>query len=190
MSLIPAFEIGLWNAWIFMVGFLLPPFISILFGKGKASSKRWNVSVPIKHEKLLNVISTVIMVAGFIYSIFLPLQLGKVWLLIGLVLFLIALLISLSATFIAGPTSMDKPFTKGPYRYSRHPLYLAETLIFISITVACVSWVFLLFTLIMQSFHVIYAPAEEQYCLKRYGKDYQEYMKITPRWIGIPKTKK
>jgi protein-S-isoprenylcysteine O-methyltransferase Ste14 len=190
MSLIPAFEIGLWNAWIFMVGFLLPPFISILFGKGKASSKRWNVSVPIKHEKLLNVISTVIMVAGFIYSIFLPLQLGKVWFLIGLVIFLIALLISLSATFIAGPTSMDKPFTKGPYRYSRHPLYLAETLIFISITVACVSWVFLLLTVIMQSFHMIYAPAEEQYCLKRYGKDYQEYMKITPRWIGIPKTKK
>ena len=58
MSLIPIFEIGLWNAWIFMIGFLLPP---ILFSKGEATSKRWTVSVPIKHEKLLNVISTAIM---------------------------------------------------------------------------------------------------------------------------------
>jgi protein-S-isoprenylcysteine O-methyltransferase Ste14 len=190
MSLIPAFEIGLWNAWIFIIGVLLPPMLSMLFGKGKASSKRWNVSVPVKHEMLLNVISTAIMVAGFIYSIFLPLQLGKVWFYIGLAIFLIVLVISISATFIALTTPTDKPFTKGPYRYSRHPLYLAETLILISITIACASWVFLLLTVIMQSFHMIYAPAEEQYCLKRYGKDYQEYMKITPRWIGIPKTKK
>jgi len=189
ISLIPAFEIGLWNAWIFMIGFLLPPFISILHSKGKATSKKWMVSVPIRHEKLLNIISTVIIVAGFIYSIFLPLQLGKVWFYIGLVIFLIALVISLSATFISLGTSIDKPFTQGPYRYSRHPLYVAQTLIFISITIACLSWVFLLITVIMQSFHIIYAPAEEQYCLKRYGKDYLEYMKRTPRWIGSPKSR-
>jgi len=189
MSFIPAFELGLWNAWIFMIGFLLPPILSILFTKSKATSKKWAVSVPIKHEKLLNVISTVIIVAGFIYSIFLPLQLGKVWFFIGSVIFLIALVISLSASFYVRIAPFNKPFTKGPYRYSRHPLYVAETLIFISITIASVSWVFLLLTLIMQSFHMIYAPAEEQYCLKRYGKDYLEYMKRTPRWIGLPKSR-
>jgi len=173
-----------------MIGFLLPPIISFLFTKRKAIIKKWMVSVPIKHEKLLNVISTVIMVAGVIYSFFLPLQLGKVWFFVGWVIFLIALVITLSATFIAWTTSIDKPFTKGPYSYSRHPLYIAETLIFISITIACVSWVFLVLTLIMQSFHMIYAPAEEQYCLKRYGNDYLEYLKRTPRWIGIPKSSK
>ena len=71
MSITPVFEIGLWNAWIFMICFLLPPIMSILVGKGEASSTRLNVSVPIKHEKLLNVISTAIVVAGIIYSIFL-----------------------------------------------------------------------------------------------------------------------
>ena len=99
MSLIPEFELGLWNAWIFMIWFYLPPIIFILDSKGKTTSKRLAVSVPIKHEKLLNVISTAIAVAGFIYSIFLPLQLGKVWFFMGLVIFLIALVISLSATF-------------------------------------------------------------------------------------------
>jgi protein-S-isoprenylcysteine O-methyltransferase Ste14 len=171
-----------------MIWFYLPPIISIY--SSKATSKRLNVSVSIKHEKLLNVISTATLVAGFIYSIFLPLQLGKVWFFIGLVIFLIALVIFLSATFFVRTTPTDKPFTKGPYRYSRHPFYVAETLIFLSIAIACFSWVFLLLTVIMQIFHMIAVPAEEQYCLKRYGKDYREYMKRTPRWIGIPKLKK
>jgi protein-S-isoprenylcysteine O-methyltransferase Ste14 len=188
MSLIPAFEIGIWNAWIFVIGYLLPPIISILCSRGKETLKRWNISVPIRHEKLLNVISTAIMFAGVIYSIFLPLQLGRVWFFVGLVFFLIALVISLSAIFISRTTSTDEPFTKGPYRYSRHPLYIAGTLVFFGVTIASISWVFLLLTVIMQSFYMIYVPAEEQYCLNRYGKKYMEYMKKTPRWIGIPKS--
>jgi len=190
MSLMPDFELGLWNAWIFMICSYLPLIISIFGSKGKTTSKRLAVSVPIKHEKLLNAISTAITVAGFIYSIFLPLQLGKVWFFMGLVIFLIALVISLSATFFVRTTPTDKPFTKGPYRYSRHPYYVAETLIFLSIAIASVSWVFLILTVIMGIFHLIYASAEEQYCLKRYGKDYKEYMDRTPRWIGIPKSEK
>ena len=102
MSITPAFELGIWNAWIFMIWFFLPPIISILGSKGKATSKRLAVSVPIKQEELLNVISTATFVAGFIYSIFLPLQLGKVWFFMGLIIFLIALVISLSATFLFG----------------------------------------------------------------------------------------
>lgn len=190
MSLMPVFEIGLWNAWIFIIGFFLPAIIPILFGKGKASLKRWNTSVPIKHEKTLNVISTGIMIVGIIYSFFLPLQVGKPWFFIGLLIFLVVLVIVLSASFYARYAPINKPFTKGPYRYSRHPLYLAETLVYLSIAIACASWVFLLLTIIMQGFHMIYAPAEEQYCLKRYGKDYLEYMQKTPRWIGLPKSDK
>ena len=190
MSVIPEFELGLWNAWIFMIGVYLVPFISILSSKGKTTSKRLNVSVPIKHEKLLNVISTAIWVAGIIYSIFLPLQLGTIWFFVGLVIFLIALVFFLSATFFVRTTPADKPFTKGPYRYSRHPFYVAETLIFLSIAIASASWVFLILTVIMSIFHLVYAPAEEQYCLKRYGKDYREYMDRTQRWIGIPKSDK
>jgi protein-S-isoprenylcysteine O-methyltransferase Ste14 len=187
MSLIPVFELGLWNAWIFMSGFLLPPVISIICCKENATSKRWAVSVPLKHETLLNVISTATMLAGIVYSLFLPLQLGKIWFFIGVSLFLIALAISLSASFVARTTPTGKPFTKGPYRFSRHPLYVAETLIFISIAIASVSWVFLLLTVIVHVFHMIYVPAEEQYCLKRYGKDYRVYMQRTSRWIGLPR---
>jgi protein-S-isoprenylcysteine O-methyltransferase Ste14 len=181
------FSLGLWNAWIFMfLGYFLP--LILIFGsKGKVSLKRLSVSVPIKHEKLLNIISTAVLVVGFIYSIFLPLQLGKVWFFIGLVIFLIALVISISATLFNWTTSTDTPFMKGPYRYSRHPLYVAETLLFFSVTIAGISWIFLILTIIMGIFHLIYAPAEERFCLSKYGDAYRVYMEKTPRWIGIPK---
>jgi len=31
------------------------------------------------------------------------------------------------------------------------------------------------------------AIPEERFCLKQYGKAYEEYMNRTPRWLGIPK---
>jgi protein-S-isoprenylcysteine O-methyltransferase Ste14 len=190
MSFIPAFELGLWNAWIFVLCSYFVPILLMLGSKDKASLKRLNVSAPIQHERLFNVVSTVIMLAGVIYSIFLPLQLGTVWFFMDLGLFLVAFMISLSATFFVRTTPADKPFTNGPYRYSRHPIYVAETLIFLSITIASVSWVFLLLTLIISIFHLVYAPAEEKYCLEGYGKSYREYMNKTPKWLGIPKAKK
>jgi hypothetical protein len=35
MSLIPAFEIGVWNAWIFMSVFILQMLVIMLLGKGQ-----------------------------------------------------------------------------------------------------------------------------------------------------------
>jgi protein-S-isoprenylcysteine O-methyltransferase Ste14 len=50
------------------------------------------------------------------------------------------------------------------------------------------SWIFLIILIILLIHLVLVVPVEEQYCLNRYGNEYQEYLKRTPRWIGIPKT--
>jgi protein-S-isoprenylcysteine O-methyltransferase Ste14 len=49
------------------------------------------------------------------------------------------------------------------------------------------SWIFLVITILHAIHLLIVEPAEERYCLKIYGKEYQDYMERTPRWIGIPK---
>jgi len=33
----------------------------------------------------------------------------------------------------------------------------------------------------------IYTDYEEQYCIKRYGNKYIDYLNRTPKWIGIPR---
>jgi protein-S-isoprenylcysteine O-methyltransferase Ste14 len=52
------------------------------------------------------------------------------------------------------------------------------------------SWVFLFITIICGIHLFIVAPAEEKYCLKKYGKEYKDYMEKTSRWIGKPKPNK
>lgn len=121
------------------------------------------------------------------YSIFLPLQLGTVWFYIGLVFFLLGLITNIFATINFATTPIKEPVTQGIYRYSRHPIYVAIVLIYLSVGIASVSWVFILVSIIWSVLIYISAVGEERYCLEKYGETYREYLNKTPRWIGIPK---
>jgi len=82
---------------------------------------------------------------------------------------------------------MNEPVSGGAYRYSRHPIYTALVLIFLGVSMASASWVFLLLTVLMAVLVSLSVADEERYCVEKYGDSYREYMDRTPRWIGIPK---
>ena len=83
----------------------------------------------------------------------------------------------------------QEPATKGVYTISRNPMYFSMFLIFVGISLACASWLFLLLTIIWIIIADIGIVGEERICLETYGDSYREYMDRTPRWIGIPKSK-
>ena len=190
MSFIPAFELGLWNAWIFMIWTILIPILLGFLIKEKGVTKILRTSVPMKYEKPLNVISMGAVIFGFLYSIFLPLIINSIWFYIGLLIFLFGFIFNLSILITLRSANPDKPFTNGPYKYSRHPGYFSLFMIMISISIISVSWVFLLITIICGIHLIIVTPVEEKYCLEKYGKVYKEYIERTPRWIGLPKSGK
>jgi len=190
MSFIPAFEIGIWNAWIFMIWTIVTPILSSFIIKEKKVLKILRTSAPMKYEKVLNVISMSVVIFGFLYSIFLPLKFNAIWFYIGLLIFLFGFIFDSSVLITLRDAKLDKPFTNGPYKYSRHPLYFALFVIIISISIMSLSWVFLIIAIICGIHLILVAPVEEEYCLKKYGKIYQEYIERTPRWIGIPKSGK
>jgi protein-S-isoprenylcysteine O-methyltransferase Ste14 len=125
----------------------------------------------------------VALIVSLIYSIFLPLHLNTIWLYIGLLIFLFGLIFDLVTLYTLRDAKLNRPFTTGSYRYSRHPLYFGFFSIYISISIMRMSWIFLVITIIHAIHLLSIIPGEEQYCLKTYGKEYQEYMKRTPRWI-------
>jgi protein-S-isoprenylcysteine O-methyltransferase Ste14 len=84
-------------------------------------------------------------------------------------------------------TPYGQPFTRGAYRYSRNPMYVAMFVQFIGTGIAAASWLFLLLTLIIIIALWSVVIVEERTCLKKYGETYREYMNRTHRWIGIPK---
>jgi protein-S-isoprenylcysteine O-methyltransferase Ste14 len=189
MLLIPAFQIGVWNAWIFMLvdALTLPVFLRIVKNRQSPSSEKAMAGMS-RAEKIILYASKVLYVPALIYSIFLPLKLGTIWFYIGLPITLIGLIAGVMVLVNWATTPPDEPVTRGLYRYSRHPMYVAAFVMYVGLGIACASWVFLLFAVVITVVSFVYADAEEQLTLEMYGDSYHEYMDRTPRCIGIPKS--
>jgi protein-S-isoprenylcysteine O-methyltransferase Ste14 len=182
MSLIPVFEIGVWNAWILTTFLFLFILLSGLLPKdiGKRIA-------PAKEVKKTNNIILIVFFTMIIYSIFLPLKPGTIWLYAGLTVYLLGFIISIAALFSIAATKPGEPFTTGMYRYSRHPIALGTLLPFIGAGIASASWLFLLLSTILIVISHFLAITEESATAKKFGDAYKEYIARTPRWIGIPK---
>ena len=188
MSLIPAFKIGIWNAWIFMSVFLLQMLAMAFVDKSVWEKSHIPVEVKRnKREKYAGIIGNLIWLLSLGYSVFLPLQLGTIWFDTGFSVFIIGSSVMSIATYDFITTPEDQVIRKGAYNFSRHPMYLAAFLICLGTGIAAVSWLFILFSLIMVLCFYQEMLIEESYCLDRYADAYQEYMNRTPRWIGLPK---
>jgi protein-S-isoprenylcysteine O-methyltransferase Ste14 len=192
MSLVPEFEIGLWNAWILTLYFVLHPLIMMLIdklvGTGDIFKKMGTPDYKNKAERIIDTFQTVLFFGLFICSVFLPLQLGTAWFYVGLALCVLGVVFWTIAIVNIVDIPLGEPWTKGLYRYSRHPMILAGFLILIGAGIASASWVFLLFSIVYIILSVILAIAEERSCLKKFGATYREYLNKTPRWIGILKS--
>jgi protein-S-isoprenylcysteine O-methyltransferase Ste14 len=192
MSLVPAFDIGIWNAWILQGLFLLVLTVpNFLMGKeAKLSMKRMEQFAPFSRIEKMLALSThvVIMPVVALYSIVLPLKLGTAWLYAGLAIFALSLVMYIVTTISIANTPVNKPITRGAYRISRHPIYFSGFLLYVGMGVACASWVMLLLAVAWIVLWQIAVPAEERFLLEKYGDAYREYMNRTPRWIGIPKS--
>ena len=186
MSLIPAFEIGLWNAWIFMLYHFLPMPLLMIIHKG--AMKRGQPVAQSQTEKKLHPAIWIVWLLTFIYSIFLPLKVGTMWFYIGLPISILGLIaFTLVIATFATTTIDSKPLTKGLYRYSRHPMYVTQLVMFIGVSIASASWLFLLLSIGYSILSFVGAIPEEQFCLEKYGDAYREHMNRTSRWIGMPK---
>jgi len=190
MSLIPAFEIGVWNAWIFVLYSLVIVFLLPAINKSARETGDIAIaSVYNRREMIILYSYHIIALLLLIYSVFLPLRLGTVWFYTGLPIALLGLAIYTMTIASFATTPLDREvMAKGPFRYSRHPMYLSSSLAFIGVGVACASWVFLLLTIAYAVLSLISAAPEERFLLKKYGDAYREYMNRTPRYIGIPKS--
>lgn len=80
-------------------------------------------------------------------------------------------------------TLPDQPFTAGPYRCSRNPLYVGATIMFLAICVATANLLlfgWLAIICVPQHFMIL---AEERVCREKYGAEFVRYMEKVPRYL-------
>jgi protein-S-isoprenylcysteine O-methyltransferase Ste14 len=188
MSLIPGFELGLWNAWL-----LILPFFVLIFGISYVVVDRQSPlfiwpEYTAREKRMTQMMSNLLLLVA-LYSIFLPLKTGTIWLGMGLVVYALGMIFFSGGLHGFSSTPPDRPNVTGIYRFSRNPMYVGFVLVPLGAGLAAASWPVILVALIVFGLHDRYSiPPEERMCLERYGDAYREYMDRTPRWIGWPRS--
>jgi protein-S-isoprenylcysteine O-methyltransferase Ste14 len=162
---------------------LIPDLLRV--GRGKDSP---NLFIPSSGKEGRHDLAwKVVFMVAIVYSIFLPLKLGTVWAWIGPGMCVIAVGLwgLVIRTILATPP--DEPFTGGPYRYSRHPMYVAQAIMLWGIALTTRSWIFSVITCVLIALSLVLALDEEASCVLNFGGKYEEYKRVTPRWLGRPR---
>jgi protein-S-isoprenylcysteine O-methyltransferase Ste14 len=73
--------------------------------------------------------------------------------------------------------------THGPYRWVRHPFYVAAALLMLSVTLTAANWLIGLCGLAVIGLLAARTPIEERMLLARFGADYRNYMATTGRFV-------
>ncbi len=189
MSLIPTFELGLWNAWILVIPMLIIFFADMKVSAARDSEKGRDFKLSKKEERLASA-PFLIMSVAFFYAIFLPLQSNPTWLYSGLLVYFLGMTFEVKTLLNLATSPKDKVITRGLYRFSRNPMYIGMLLMHTGLGISTASWLYIIFTFILAILLNVFVSNEERYCLHIYGDDYLKYEEKTPRWIGIPKSEK
>ncbi|MFX0093742.1 MAG: methyltransferase family protein [Candidatus Hodarchaeota archaeon] len=141
------------------------------------------------HDKKIVVIAMIWLIGGFLISLFVPVNFG--------LLFYPGLFFAIIGLIIGGLALYSFAHTPGLsttriHRYSRNPIYVGWTIFFLGLTLigwseSVWSFIFLLYFIITILYFHWTVRLEEAFLIKKYGETYQEYLKTTPRYLGIPK---
>jgi len=113
----------------------------------------------------------------------------------GLGLILVGELLRLVSVAFTGPTTRSRRIqapqlvTRGPYRYTRNPIYLGNFFLgagFLMVLAGPVLWLWILYGVLFWLEYLLIVEAEEAYLADRFGEAYQRYRQETPRFVPMP----
>ena len=169
--------------------FLLIPFLLIRFPLlshfGKNALSRAAYFAPMEgNEKIAYVIYQISNLGLFLFSWLIGIKFDfSVLFYMGAAIYLLGLtLCAISMRDFARPHANGMN-TKGLYRYSRNPMYVAYLVCFLGIAFLTKSVIFFLILVMFQTASHWIILSEERWCLEKFGKSYQDYQDRVRRYI-------
>lgn len=169
--------------------FLLPAFFLIRFGllsffNQEAVKRAASFAPLLEKEKAAYWLYQISNIAIFLYLCFLRIRFVPVWLLAtGFAVYAAGLvLLALSVIYFSFPAE-NGIIRGGPYRISRHPMYVAYFIYFTGCAVITQSVILFVLILLFQiSSHWIIL-SEERWCVQKFGAEYLQYMEQVRRYL-------
>lgn len=169
-------------------GFTLIPIIFIRYGLmaivNKAALKRAALFAPlIGKERAAYWIYQITGLAIMIYLFFLTVKADGFWFYAGLCVYIAGTaLYSISVIDFTKPQTGEIN-TKGLYRISRNPMYIAYFIYFLGCAMMVRSVILICILLVFQvSAHFIIL-SEERWCIGKFGEEYKDYMSRVRRYL-------
>ena len=169
--------------------FLLIPFLLIRFPflahfSQNAVSRAAHFAPMEGNEKIAYVVYQISNLGLFLFSCLIGIEFDfAVLFYMGAAIYLLGLtLCAISMRDFARPHANGMN-TKGLYRYSRNPMYVAYFVCFLGIAFLTKSMIFFLVLFIFQTSAHWIILSEERWCLEKFGKSYQDYQDRVRRYI-------
>ncbi len=135
------------------------------------------------------------LVVGLVIHLLVPIRvlpLGWVQLAVGLPLMGAALALVLSAVLVmkraetsfSAHTPTTALVTRGPYRFSRNPSYVALTIAYVGLALAVNAvWILVLVPIALVAISLGVINREERYLERKFGQEYLPYRAKVRRWL-------
>jgi len=167
---------------------LVIPLIVIRYGLPKLISNSANRRAgffppPAGIEKIMLNIYKITTMSLILLLAFFNIHFNKTYVHLGLGIYLIGLVLFILSIIDFARANENSVISKGVYRFSRNPMYVAFFLCFFGISLIINSWLYFLVLLIFQiSVHFLIL-GEERWCCQEYGREYEDYCQRVRRYI-------
>ncbi len=182
MDLKPIFQIGITNAWILCVPFLVPAFFIGAWRKDIAK-RMSDMTGYASKEMLVTIAASLAPYPFIITTVWTPFTSLKLLCFAGVVIYCIGIVAFYATIFVFAATPPDKPLSAGVYRISRNPMYVSAAFVFFGICTVTANFLLLACFVVILVLQHSMILAEERVCRLKYGASYQEYFEKVPRYL-------
>ncbi len=183
MVIFPEFKLGWLNGGLLLALLVLTDGILFLAFREDVVARLFDRSGWTQKQIIFTVIGKLLALATVVMIVFTPLKLKSYVYIVGVVLVGLGLIGMGKALLDFKKTSPDRPVTHGIYGVSRHPQNIASSLVILGCTIAIGSWLAVFLFMLARLFLHANLVAEEDVCLREYGKSYRDYMCRVPRYL-------
>ena len=178
--------IGLDNVYWYYLGYGVLTMVAM---RCMPKEKRGKILTYVPQGSILEKIATVLNIASryaaMVLSFFLPISWNSFTFWVGNALYATGLVLSTVAMWQFSKEDLDRPITTGLYRVSRNPMHVMGFVMNIGIALVANNLLLWICTAIniIASYPMFFM--QERFCLDKYGKAYEDYMRRTPRILLI-----
>lgn len=161
----------------------LVPGVTLITASNEIRRKLTDRSNFSKRQKGFLIISKILALLEIVIISLTPLDFPSVGFNVGIVVYAFGVVGLMIAIVNYVSTPLNEPVTKGIYRISRNPQEFMIGVACLGICLSIGSGIAILVLLIAKIFTHFSIIAEEEACLRMYGKSYEEYMKRVRRYF-------